>query len=123
MRGFTPCELEVMQILWEQQAELKPAEILARMDRPLTNAALRSTIRVLMQKGHVTRRKRGKAYYYRPKRSASTVFKRMSRRLAEVFFGGSSYKLIAELVKTEKLSVEDVRQLQELAKEEKVPRQ
>lgn len=116
MNSFTPCELEVMQVLWRHDS-LKPAEILDQLDRPLTNPALRSTLRVLMEKGHVTRRKRGKAYFYRPKKSAPATLKKMSRRLAELFCGGSSYELIAELIKSEKLSAEDLRQLQELAKE------
>jgi BlaI family transcriptional regulator, penicillinase repressor len=116
MDSFTPCELEVMQVLWRDDP-LKPAEILEQLDRPLTNPALRSTLRVLMEKGHVTRRKKGKAYFYRPKKSAPTSLKKMSRRLAELFCGGSSYELIAELIKSEKLSDDDLRQLQELAKE------
>lgn len=121
MDGFTPCELEVMDVLW-RQGELKPAEILEHLDRPLTNAALRSIMRVLMRKGHVTRQKRGKAFYYRPKKSASATFRKMSRRLAELFCGGSSYELIATLIKTETLSVNDVRQLRELAKEKSASR-
>ncbi len=116
MKTFTPGELEIMQVLW-QHGSLKPAEILEHLDRPLTNPALRSVLRVLMEKGHVTRQKKGKAYYYRTKSSAPNAFKKMSSRLADIFCGGSSFELIAQLIKTEQLSEEDVRQLQELAEE------
>ena len=116
MKTFTPGELEIMQVLW-QHGSLKPAEILEHLDRPLTNPALRSVLRVLMEKGHVARQKKGKAYYYRTKSTAPTAFKKMTHRLADIFCGGSSFELIAQLLKSEDLSEEDVRQLQELAQE------
>lgn len=116
MNHFTPGELEIMEILW-QHGSLKPAEILSHLDRPLTNAALRSVLRVLLEKGHVARRKQGKAYYYRARSAAPTAFKNMADRLAEIFCGGSSFELIAQLIKTEKLSADDIRRLQELAGE------
>ena len=116
MKTLTPGELEVMEVLW-QHGSLKPAEILEHLDRPITNPALRSVLRVLAEKGHVTRQKRGKAFYYRTKRAAPTALKKMTHHLANVFCGGSSFKLIAQLIRTEQLSAEDVRQLQELAEE------
>jgi BlaI family penicillinase repressor len=120
MSRFTPGELEVMQVLWEH-GSLKPAEIQDHMPRAIRNAALRSVLRVLMAKEHVTRRKVGKAYYYRSKRSAETVFRKMTRQLANVFCGGSTADLIAQLIKSEKLSDEDIRQLQRLAETQTSP--
>ena len=114
MKTLTPGELEIMRILW-QHGSLKPAEILGHLDRPLTNPALRSVLRVLMEKGHVTRKKKGKAFFYRTKNSAPTAFKKMAHRLADIFCAGSSFELIAQLIKTENLSDEDVRQLEKLA--------
>jgi len=116
MKTLTPGELEIMQVLW-QHGSLKPAEILEQLDRPLTNPALRSVLRVLTEKGHVTRQKKGKAYFYRAKSAAPTAFKKMADRLADIFCGGSAFELIAQLIKTENLSDDDIRQLQELAQE------
>jgi BlaI family penicillinase repressor len=116
MKSLTPGELEVMQVLW-QHGSLKPAEILEHLDRPLTNPALRSVLRVLMNKEHVTRQKKGKAFFYSAKNSAPTAFKKMTQRLAEIFCSGSSVELIAQLIKNENLSEEEVRQLQELAQD------
>ena len=114
MQPFTPGELEVMQVLWANPG-LKPDEILDHLERPLANAALRSVLRVLLQKGHVTRRKIGKAYHYRPKRSAQTSFRKMTNQLADVFCRGSKADLIVQLIKTEKLSDDDIRELQRIA--------
>ena len=114
MSPFTPGELQVMRVLWAHPG-LKPDEILEHLPRPLANAALRSVLRVLLQKGHVTRRKLGRAYHYRPKRPARTSFRQMARQLSELFCGGSTADLIAHLIKTEKLSDDDIRELQRIA--------
>ena len=64
MSTFTAGELDVMKILWEH-GELKPSQIQGKYPRPIKNAALRFQLKVLLEKGHVARRKIGKAYYYK----------------------------------------------------------
>ena len=64
MPRFTPGELKVMRLLWEH-GELKPAELQGRFPEPIKNPALRSYLTTLVEKGHVTRRRVGKAYYYK----------------------------------------------------------
>ena len=66
---FTPGELEVMQVLW-RHGPLKPGEIQRRFPRPIRNAALRSVLLVLLEKGHVTRDKEGRAYRYEARTAA-----------------------------------------------------
>ncbi len=87
MARFTPGELEVMQVLW-QESPLKPAQIEARLRRPIGNAALRSVLRVLLEKG-TSAHEQGKAYYYRQPAPPGLV-PLMARRMASPFFGGSS---------------------------------
>ena len=120
MSRFTPGELEVMEVLW-QTSPLKPADIEARLERPIGNAALRSVLRVLLEKGHVKREKRGKAYFYRPTKPTRASFRQMARRLAHVFCNGSTFDLVAQLIKTEKLSPEEIRRLQDIAHPDSVP--
>jgi BlaI family transcriptional regulator, penicillinase repressor len=64
MPRFTPGELKVMRLLWEH-GELKPSELQDRFSLPIKNPALRSYLTTLVEKGHVTRRRVGKAYYYK----------------------------------------------------------
>ena len=45
-------------------ASLKPSEIQKLYPTPIKNSALRSYLKILMDKGHVSRRKVGKAYEY-----------------------------------------------------------
>lgn len=119
MAMLTAGELEVMQVLWGH-GELKPAEIQKHFGRRVKNATLRSALRVLLEKGHVTRRKVGMAYYYRSKTPDRNAFRRMSRRLAQVFCGGSSAALVARLIETEDFSEDDLREMRKLASS-KVP--
>ena len=113
--AFTPAELEVMQVLWKH-GELKPAAILEQLDRSTTDAALRSVLRILTEKGHLTRHMQGKAYFYKPKRSRNKALKNITRSLSDIFCGGSPAALIAHMIKTEKLSDEEIRELEALAK-------
>lgn len=115
MASFTQGELEVMQVLWEGEQPLKPAEIQELFPRPIRNAALRSVLLVLLDKGHVKRKRIGKAYYYQAAVPRETAIAKMARRMAEAFCGGSSAALIAHLIRSEKLSEEDIRELRRVA--------
>ena len=113
MRKFTPGELEVMRILWEH-GELKPAQIQRRFPRPIKNPALRSYLSILLDKGHVTRRRRGKAYYYRAKTKRQSASHTMLRELVNACFGGSTEALLCHLIKTEKLSEKELLELKRI---------
>lgn len=114
MPELNKSELEAMRVLWEKGA-LKPAEIQKHFSWPIENATLRSVLRVLMGKGHVKRRKKGKAYFYQAKASPRGVLSKVSRRMAHVFSGGSAADLIAQLIKSEKLTDEEIQELQQIA--------
>ncbi|MCC6548331.1 BlaI/MecI/CopY family transcriptional regulator [Candidatus Sumerlaeota bacterium] len=103
-----------MRVLWSH-GTLKPAEIEELFPRPVGNGAVRSVLLILLEKGHVDRRKVGKAFYYEAKTSPDSEFKNWARRFADVFCGGSPKALIAQLIKSEKLSAEDIRELEKVA--------
>ncbi len=118
MSSFTAGELEIMRILWDH-GEQKPSEIQDWYPRPIKNAALRFQLKILLEKGHIVRRKIGKAYYYRAVTPRKGAFKKMVRRVAEIYCQGSTVGLIAELIKTEKLSEAEIRELKQLAEEKR----
>ena len=114
MPSLTRGELEVMRLLWEH-GEQKPSEIEERFPRPIKNAALRFQLKILLDKKHVRRRKVGKAYYYKAVTPRKGAFRKMARRLAQTFCQGSTVGLIAELIRAEGLTVEEIRELQQYA--------
>jgi predicted transcriptional regulator len=116
MARFTAGELKVMQLLWEH-GELKPAKLQELYPDPIKNPALRSYLTILVDKGHVVRRKVGKAFLYRSKTPPQRAFTTMLGDLVNTFCAGSVENLVMALVQKEKLSKEDLLQLKQLADE------
>jgi predicted transcriptional regulator len=110
-----PNELEIMKVLW-QEGPLKPAEIQERLPSPVKNSALRAQLASLIERGQVTRRRRGKAFYYSAVTPKEGALEALARRMADVFCGGSSVALIGELIEsTEHWSEEDLQRLRRIA--------
>ena len=61
-------ELEVLKILWSDDGELSVAEVQEAMKpyRPLAYTTVLTLLERLYRKGHVSRRKQGRGYSYRP---------------------------------------------------------
>jgi BlaI family transcriptional regulator, penicillinase repressor len=121
MSKFTPGELEVMRILWNQ-GELKPADIQQNFSKPIKNPALRSYLSILLEKGHVTRRRVGKAYFYKAKTNRQSAFFRTLREFINGYCGGSTQALLMALIKSEQLSESELLRLKRLAEKEPSPR-
>ena len=116
MPRFTQGELEVMRILWTR-GELKPAEIHEHFPRRIKNASLRSYLAILLEKGHIVRRRVGKAYYYRAKTRRESTFRSMLRDLTRICCDGSVETLLCQLIRNEKLSDADLLALKRLSEE------
>ena len=114
-------ELEVMRILWDK-SPLKPVEVQAEFGWAIENATLRSVLRGLMEKGHVKRRRKGKAFYYRSVSSRRRILSTMTRRLADAFCGGSRADLLLHLVEKERLTGEEIEELRRVAERRTAPR-
>lgn len=116
MAKFTAGELKVMQLLWIH-GEMKPAEIQEHFPEPIKNAAMRSYLTILIEKGHITRRQVGKAYFYKAKTLQNRAFHSMLKELVDTFCGGSKKQLLLSLVRSEKLTDEQLRELKEIAEQ------
>ncbi len=116
MPRFTKGELEIMRILWKH-GELKPAEIQQRFPWKIQNSSLRSYLSILLEKGRVVRRRIGKAYFYRAKTRRESTFRNMLRDLTRICCNGSVQALLCQLIRSEKLSKEDLLELKRIAEE------
>jgi BlaI family transcriptional regulator, penicillinase repressor len=114
MPRFTPGELKVMRLLWEH-GELKPAELQKHFPEPIKNPAIRSYLTTLLEKGHVTRRLVGKAYLYKPATRPRSAFRSMLIELVDVYCGGSVEALVMNIIKSERLSEDELLELKRLA--------
>jgi BlaI family transcriptional regulator, penicillinase repressor len=120
MAQFTKGELEIMRILWKR-GELKPADIQAQFPRKITNSSLRSYLAILLEKGHLMRRRVGKAYFYRAKTRRESTFRGMIRDLTRICFDGSLEAMLCHLIRTQKLSEEDLLALKRISEENPLP--
>ena len=114
MPRFTPGELKIMQLLWEH-GELKPRELQDRFHEPIKNPALRSYLTTLLEKGHVTRRRVGKAYYYKAVTRSRSAFRTMLGELVDAYCGGSVQSLVMNIIRSERLSEVELLELKRLA--------
>jgi predicted transcriptional regulator len=116
MPRFTPGELSVMRLLWAH-GEMKPGEIQALYPEPIKNPALRSYLQILFAKGHVARRKVGKAFCYKAVTPRQSAFRSTLRELIDAYCGGSTQALLMTLIRSEKLSEDELVELRRLAEE------
>jgi predicted transcriptional regulator len=120
MPRFTKGELEIMRILWTH-GELKPADIQERFPWKIKNSSLRSYLAILLEKGHLVRRRMGKAFFYRAKTRRESTFRSMLRDLTRICCDGSVEALLCRLIRSEKLSDEDLLELRRISEESLPP--
>ncbi len=116
MPRFTEGELEIMRILWDH-GELKPADIQEQFPRKITNSSLRSYLAILLEKNHLVRRRIGKAFFYRAKTRRNLALRDKLRDLTRAYCGGSVDALLCQLIRSQKLSAEDLIELKRLSED------
>ena len=114
MARFTPGELAVMRLLWEH-GEMKPSQIQKLYPEPIKDPALRSYLTILVEKGHVARRKAGKAFFYKAVTPQQKAFRSTLRELVDSYCQGSVQALLMNLIRLEKISDEELAELKRLA--------
>ncbi len=114
MPRFTAGELKVMRLLWEH-GELKPAELQALFPEPIKNPAIRSYLTTLVEKGHATRRRDGRAYVYRATTRSRSAFGSTLAELVDTYCGGSIQALVMNIIRAERLGEAELLELKRLA--------
>jgi predicted transcriptional regulator len=82
---------------------------------PIKNPALRSYLATLLEKGHVVRRRVGRAYYYKTVTRSQSAFQTMLGELVDNYCGGSIQALVMNIIKSERLSKDELLKLKKLA--------
>ncbi|MCY3968839.1 MAG: BlaI/MecI/CopY family transcriptional regulator [Acidobacteria bacterium] len=90
-------EREVMDIVHELRAA-SSAQIRSRMAEPPTDSAVRSVLRILVGKGHLTRKQVDVRYVYSPCVPISRMRRSTMRHVVRTFFGGSVEGAVATLL-------------------------
>lgn len=92
-------ESEVMEIL-HRLGRATAAEVRGELPDPPTDAAVRSVLRILVDKGHVSFFASGPRYVYSPSVSAKSARRNALNRMVSTFFDGSTEGAMAALLET-----------------------
>jgi BlaI family transcriptional regulator, penicillinase repressor len=111
-------EYAVMEVLWEE-APLTAAEVAERVpeDRGWSLATVKTMLSRLLAKGVLTHEEEGRRYLYRPAIRREDYVAEESGRLIDRMFGGRVTPLVAQLAARDKLSEEDIAEIEALLRE------
>lgn len=87
-------EREIMEVIHASK-ELSAEDIRSNLDDPPANAAVRNHLRILEEKGFITRKKEGRRFLYRAKESRLKTGRSAIGRVIDVYFGASLQKAVA----------------------------
>jgi BlaI family penicillinase repressor len=108
-RKLTDAELEIMHVVWELGGgTVRQVHERLNQQRPLAYTTVMTTMNILEDKGHLTRRKQGRAYHYQPVRPKAQVIAGMVDDFVGRVFAGAAAPLVLSLVKDKKISKTDL---------------
>lgn len=102
-----------MDVLY-RRGECTVAEVMEDMADPPTYSAVRSILRVLEEKGHITHREDGPRYVYSPAEAREKARRAAVDHLVETFFDGSAEQALVTLLRRSDLDLSE-RQMQRIA--------
>jgi predicted transcriptional regulator len=109
--SLTPCEAEVMNVVWDKQS-VTVQDVVDSIPRPLAYTTVMTTMKILEEKGFISRKgKRGRAYVYRPRVSCERASQDSLAEITNRFFDGSVKSMVLTLLKTEKITAADLAEL------------
>ncbi|HEU4522433.1 MAG TPA: BlaI/MecI/CopY family transcriptional regulator [Thermoanaerobaculia bacterium] len=114
---LTRYELEIMDILWrlEEASVREIQEAIVDRTRP-AYTTVQTIVNRLEQKGAVKRSRRiSNAFLYQPAITRKSVYRRIIDDVLDLF-GGSAQPMVAHLLDSGKLTLEDLKALEETAK-------
>ncbi|HEU4569183.1 MAG TPA: BlaI/MecI/CopY family transcriptional regulator [Gemmatimonadales bacterium] len=110
---LTRRERQIMDILF-QRGEATVSEVMEALPDPPSYSAVRATMRILEEKGHLRHREDGPRYVYLPKLGAEQARRAALTHLLETFFGGSAEQAVMALAELRDAELTP-EQLEELA--------
>lgn len=110
--ALTKFETEVMSVLWRLgEASVREVQDAIERDEPPAYTTVQTIVQRLEQKGAVRRtRKAGNALYFEPSITRKSVYRRLVDELLDLI--GGSQPLVAHLVETGKLSLDDLKAIE-----------
>ncbi len=93
---LTRRERQIMDVLF-RQGEATVADVMEALPDPPSYSAVRATMRILEEKGHIRHREDGPRYVYLPKVEPQRARRAALEHLLETFFAGSAEQAVMAL--------------------------
>jgi BlaI family transcriptional regulator, penicillinase repressor len=108
-------ERQIMDLLYRHN-RLPAAEVHQRLPDPPSYSAVRATLRILEEKGHIRHQTDGTRYVYFPAHSRERASRSAAAHLLDTFFQGSAVQAVAALldVSSSRLTDSDLNRLAEI---------
>jgi BlaI family transcriptional regulator, penicillinase repressor len=87
-------ERQIMDIVYSR-GEATAADVVGALPDPPTKTAVRTLLRILEEKGHLTHKQDGLTFVYRASRPRGRAGRTALRRVLQTFFDGSLEKAVA----------------------------
>ncbi|MCP4573641.1 MAG: BlaI/MecI/CopY family transcriptional regulator [bacterium] len=94
---FSRRERQIMEIIY-RLGRASVSDVMEEMPDPPSYSAVRASLRILEEKGHLSHEQVGRRYMYLPVVAREKARGSVLRGLLENFFGGSRSKLVAALL-------------------------
>ncbi|MHC4064425.1 MAG: BlaI/MecI/CopY family transcriptional regulator, partial [Planctomycetota bacterium] len=109
-------ELEILKTLWEEGPVTVRSVMnaLHRRGRGVAYTTVQTTLTRLEQKGFVKSDKSDLAYVYRPTVTRERFSRSRLRKMLDQLYDGAAGPLVLQLVRTQKLSPQEIEELQAL---------
>ena len=109
---LTDREAEIMTVLWDL-GSASAEEVRGKISGNPHDSTVRTLLRVLIAKGHVLAVGDARPTVYRPAVKRRSMQKKVTRDLVKRFFAGSAEQLVLHLLDDDRLTLEQVKQLEE----------
>jgi len=93
-RQLSKRERQIMDAVYAHK-EATVSQVIAGIPEPPMRGALRTQLRILERKGHLTHRQQGREFVYRPTQPRGQAGRSALGRVLDVFFGGSLEQAVA----------------------------
>src|SRR6476620_9370078 len=115
---LTPQELAIMKVVWRtNEVTVRDVHDVLNETRPVAYTTVMTLMRILQEKGYLTRATHEKAHVYRPAKPSQQVIGGMVRDFLDRVFDGASDALLVHLARDNKLTAKQKRIVQKLLDE------
>ena len=114
----TPGEIRLLQILWGIGEGSIDDILKAADENPAPNyKTVQTLLRIMERKGQVDHSQKGRAFVFRPLMGRNDVHRLSIRDMVKKYFTGSRTELFVELLRDERITPKQLRELENLIRE------